>query len=108
MAILLHPKIKAFKGWRTEPEPWSYKTVKKYVDWCHIDKLFPLCCHKKHVMQNKANLAYTRDKSFMLRCCEVWQQLYLEDELYRNDNFCFYLVRMVYAEVILKKWIGQH
>jgi hypothetical protein len=103
VAILIHPKIKAFKGWRNEPEPWSYKTVCKYVDWCHISKLFPLCRHKEHLKQNKVNLAYSKDEGFILRCCEVWKHLYLEDSTYRNDNFCFFLVRMVYAEYVLKK-----
>lgn len=101
--LLIHPKIKAFKGWRSEPEPWSYGTVKKYVDWCHISKLFPLYRHGKHVKTNKVNLAYCKNIAFMRRCCEVWFVLYLEERTFRNDDFCFFLAQMVYTEVILKK-----
>lgn len=104
--LLQHRKIKAFLGWKTEPEPWTYKTVNKYVDWCHINKLFPHWRHKIHLGQNKANLAYCKDKVFMHRCLEVWMELYGEPKPYRNDNFCFFLVQMVYAEYILKKEVN--
>lgn len=101
--LLLHLKIKAFLGWRTEPEPWTYETVNKYVDWCHINKLFPYWRHKIHLAQNKANLGYCNNESFTRRCLEVWIRLYGEPKPYRNDNFCFFLVQMVYTECILKK-----
>jgi hypothetical protein len=101
--LLVHPKIKAFGGWRTEPEPWTFKTVNKYVDWCHINKLFPYWRHKIHLAQNKANLGYCKSESFIGRCLNVWIRLYGEPMPYRNDNFCFFLVQMVYAECILKK-----
>lgn len=103
VAILLHPKIKAFKDWKHEPEPWSYRTIAKYVDWCHISKLFMLCRHPLHVQNQKVNLAYATDARFMCRCCEVWTLLYLETKVYRNNSFSFFLLRMVYAEVVLKK-----
>jgi hypothetical protein len=103
VAILIHPKIKAFLGWRTEAEPWTYQTVNKYVDWCHINKLFPFWRHKEHRTQSKANLAYSKNEDFTQRCLEVWMAIYLEPKVYRNDNFCFCLVQMVYAEIILKK-----
>ena len=103
--LLRHPKIKAFLGWKTEPEPWTYRTVNKYVDWCHINKLFPHWRHKIHLGQNKANLAYCKNEAFMRRCLEVWIRLYGEPKPYRNDNFCFFLVQMVYAECILKKTV---
>lgn len=101
--LLLHPKIKAFLGWKTEQEPWTYETVNKYVDWCHINKLFPYWRHKIHLAQNKANLGYCKNESFTKRCLIVWMRLYGDSKPCRNDNFCFFLVQMVYAECILKK-----
>ena len=101
--LLMHPKVKAFLGWRNEPEPWTYETVNKYVDWCHINKLFPFWRHKAHVDSNKANVGYCKNEDFKQRCCEVWMKIYTGDGNFRSSKVSFFLVQMVYAEVVLKK-----
>jgi len=104
MAILLHPKIKAFKGWRIEPEPWSSKTISKYVHCCHVNILFPLYHHRVHWKSNKVSLAYFKDFFFVKRCLEVWNTMYLKHAGgFQNDNFSLFLVNMVYAKFVLKK-----
>ena len=102
IGILKNPKILAFKGWEAEPEPWSFATCVRFVEWCHIDKLFPLYRHDIHRAHNKANLPGCYNELFKRRCVYVWRLIYCENQLFKNE-VPYYLARMVYAETILGK-----
>ena len=92
----------AFKGWNEEAEPWSMQTCEDYIEWCHIGKLFPAWRHHYNRHTNKANLKYCENSAFVQRCVEVWQVLYRNPFVERNE-VTLSIARGVYAEVALKK-----
>jgi hypothetical protein len=100
--ILQDPTHLAFPGWETEEGVWKHKTVKNYIAWCHIGKLFPHHRHEKHVKLNSANLHYCKHDEFVQRCIEVWRFLYKGKNVMKNE-VSLSIAQMVYAEVILEK-----
>ena len=102
--ILMDPTAKAFRGWRNIEADWSLTTCKTFVEWCHIDKLFPYHRHRSHLKQNYANLHYCRDDAFVQRCIEVYRFLYGTPKIPRSEvglNIC----QMVYAELKLGRTV---
>jgi hypothetical protein len=84
------------------PEPWTYANCEEYIEWCYIDKKFPLEQHRKNRKSNKANLRFCSCPDFTQRCIEVYQVLYGRANVERNE-VVLYICRMVWAEVVLKK-----
>jgi len=74
--VLRNPSKLAFRGWEDEEEPWSLDTCKEYIEWCHIDKVFPEERHNVHRHSWAANLKHCLCPEFKQRCIEVWQFLY--------------------------------
>jgi hypothetical protein len=100
--VLNNPSKLAFRGWEDVPEPWTYADCEEYIEWCHIDKKFPPERHRKNRKSNKANLRFCSCPDFTQRCIEVYQVLYGRANVERNE-IVFYICRMVWAEVVLKK-----
>jgi hypothetical protein len=100
--ILLDPTQLAFPGWETVDGVWDQKTVKMYISWCHIDKLFPLRRHELHIKLNCANMHFCKNDEFVQRCVEVWRFLYGGKNVVSND-VTYSVLQMVYAEIILQK-----
>lgn len=95
--ILLDPDKHAFDGWENQPQPWTKKTCERYIDWCHIDKIFPHSVHRKHCKRKVANLHFCKDPEFLERCIQVHQHLYDDPYVARNES-SLAILRMVYAE----------
>ena len=100
--VLNNPAKLAFRGWENEPEPWKYSTCEEYIEWCHITKQFPHERHRYHRHSDKANLTHCLNGAFVDRCIEVYQFLYNQKYVERNEAPLF-ICRMVYAEVVLHK-----
>jgi hypothetical protein len=100
--VLQNSKKLAFQGWQDEPDMWTMATCELYIEWCHIDKKFPLSRHHINRHTNKANLKYCECPIFKQRCIEVYQVLYGTPCVDRNEVALF-LARGVYAEVALGK-----
>jgi hypothetical protein len=100
--MLNNPSKLAFRGWEEVPKPWTYANCEEYFEWCHIDKKFPPERHRKNRKSNKANLRFYSCPDFTQRCIEVYQVLYGRANVDRNE-VTFYICRMVWAEVVLKK-----
>jgi hypothetical protein len=102
--ILLDLENHAFLGWKKEDEPWTKKTCEKYIEWCHIDKLFAHSEHKKHCRFHAANLHRCRDPDFVERCIQIYQ--HVNDTAFVRRNECnISIMRMVYAEVKLNRMV---
>jgi hypothetical protein len=58
--VLRNPSKLAFRGWEEVPEPWTYADCEEYIEWCHIDKKFPLERHRKksEVKQSKFEVLF--------------------------------------------------
>lgn len=100
--VLQNPNKLAFRGWEDEPDMWTMATCESFIEWCHIDKKFPLSRHHFHRRTNKANLKFCECPNFKQRCIEVYQVLYAMPCVERNEVPLF-LARGVYAEVALGK-----
>ncbi len=48
------PTIITNVGWQNLPQPWSYTLCSSYVQWCDIDKKWPLSRHETHMKNNYA------------------------------------------------------
>lgn len=94
--------VKAFSGWENVPTPWTQATCKRFMEWCHIDKLFPFWRHKIHRKHNMANLHYCNDPNFVQRCIEVHKFLYRNEDV-ETSKLPQFIAEMVYAEVRLEK-----
>jgi hypothetical protein len=67
------PNVHAEKGWENEKEEyWSSKKCKKYVNMCHIDKLWRKECHVAHTKSFVCRLWICNDDHFIHRAEEVW------------------------------------
>jgi hypothetical protein len=102
--VLRNPLKLAFRGWEEVPEPWTYADCEEYIEWCHIDKKFPPERHRKNRKSNKANLRFCLCPDFTQRCVEVYQVLYGQARVERNEVM-LYICRMVWAELVLKKTV---
>ncbi len=100
--ILKNPKILAFRGWEEETEPWSFATCVRYVEWCHINKLFPLHWHNIHRHKNEANLRECHHYEFKARCIYAWHMIYGNNHIFKYE-VPYFLAQMAYAEMILGK-----
>jgi hypothetical protein len=100
--VLNNPLKLAFRGWKEVPEPWTYADCEEYIEWCHIDKKFSSERRRKNRKLNKANLRFYSCPDFIQQCIEVYQVLYGCANVDRNE-VVFYICRMVWAEVVLKK-----
>jgi len=100
--VLQNPLKLAFRGWEDVAEPWQLSMCEEFIEWCHIDRHFPLERHHHHRYSDKANLTYCLNGAFIERCIEVYQWLYNTPKVHRNEAPLF-MCRMVYAEVILGK-----
>jgi hypothetical protein len=105
--VLRNPSKLAFRGWEEVPEPWTYADCEEYIEWCHIDKKFPPKRHRKNRKSNKANLRFCLCPDFTQRCVEVYQVLYGQASIERNEVM-LYICRMVWAELVLKKTMDWH
>jgi hypothetical protein len=102
--VLRNPSKLAFREWEEVPEPWTYVDCVEYIEWCHIDKKFPPERHRKNQKSNKANLRFCLCPDFTQRCVEVYQVLYKQAKIKRNDVM-LYICRMVWVELVLKKTV---
>jgi len=100
--VLRNPTKLAFKGWEEVLEPWSFEDCVNYIEWCHIDKVFPKERHNHHRRFHKANLKYCIDEAFKNRCIEVYQVLYGKPFVHHNEVNLF-IACGVHAEVKLNK-----
>jgi hypothetical protein len=103
--ILFDPDIKAFQGWEAMVEPWSLATCEKFIEWCHIGKVFPPSRHEIHRKHNVANLKYCTWPKFKERCIQVHQFLYDQSNV-KSNCIILSILRMVYAEVALLKKVN--
>jgi hypothetical protein len=94
----------AFRGWKDVPEPWTFADCCEYIEWCHIGKVFPKEFHNKHQRFSKANLKYCLNPKFTPRCIEVYQVLYDQDIVHRNEA-SLTICRMVWVELKLGKLV---
>lgn len=99
---LFDPTVKAFVGWEEAPMPWTQSTCKRFIEWCHIDKVFPNWRHEVHLKQNVANLHYCEDPEFAQRCIEVYKFIYRRDVV-EGSRVPLFIAEMVYAEVKLER-----
>jgi hypothetical protein len=104
--VLRNPEKLAFRGWKDVPEPWVLANCCEYIEWCHIGKVFPEDCHNKHRRFSKANLKYYLDAEFKQRCIEVYQVLYNQEFVHRNEA-SLTICRMVWAERKLEKMMDS-
>jgi hypothetical protein len=102
--VLRNPSKLAFRGWEEVLEPWTYADCEEYIEWCHIDKKFPLEWHRKNRKSNKTNLRFCLCLDFTQRCVEVYQVLYGQASVERNEVM-LYICRMVWVELVLKKTV---
>jgi hypothetical protein len=102
--ILQNPEKLAFRGWKDVPEPWTLANCYEYIEWCHIGKVFPEDRHNKHRRFNKANLKYCLNAKFKQRCIEVYQILYNQEFVHRNEA-SLTICRMVWVELKLGKMV---
>jgi hypothetical protein len=102
--VLRNPSKLAFRGWEVVPEPWTYADCEEYIEWCHIDKTFPPERHRKNRKSNKANLRFYLCPDFTQQCVEVYQVLYGQASVERNEVM-LYICRMVWTELVLKKTV---
>lgn len=100
--ILLDPTQHAFPGWAQVEGPWTLKTCKWFIAWCHIGHLFPHYRHEFHRRLNCANLHYCLHDEFVQRCIEVWKFLYAGVHVVSNE-VSYNIAQMVYAEIILER-----
>jgi hypothetical protein len=100
--VLRNPEKLAFRGWKDVPEPWTFADCCKYIEWCHIGKVFPKERHNKHRRFSKANLKYCLDPEFKQRCIEVYQVLYNHAIVHKNEA-SLTICRIVWAELKLGK-----
>jgi hypothetical protein len=102
--VLRNPSKLAFREWEGVPEPRTYADCEEYIKWCHIEKKFPLERHIKNRKSNKANLKFCLCPDFTQRCVEVYQVLYGQASVERNEVM-LYICCMVWAELVLKKTV---
>jgi hypothetical protein len=102
--VLRNPEKLAFRGWKDVPEPWTFADCCEYIEWCHIGKVFPEDRHNKHRRFSKANLKYCLDAKFKQQCIEVYQVLYDQETVHRNEA-SLTICRMVWAELKLGKMV---
>ncbi len=57
LKTLENPTIVINVGWQNLPQPWSYMLCSQYVQWCHINKKWPLSMHE--VCKNNNSAQYT-------------------------------------------------
>ena len=102
MKVYENPHKLAFRGWATVAGMWTAETCARYVEWCHINKVF--LPERYHINRrgNKANLRYCTDPQFTQRCIEVYQVLFNEALVKRNEVPLF-ICRMVWVELKLGK-----
>jgi len=94
---LLDPTNHIFLGWKNKLQPWTLETCIKYIDWCHIDKVFAYSEYRKHCWYQVANLYHCRDFNFLERCIQVYQHVYVTAFVTRNKcNLA--ILHMVYVE----------
>jgi hypothetical protein len=100
--VLNNPLKLVFRGWEEVPKPWTYADCEEYIEWCHIDKKFPLERHRKNRKSNKANLRFCSCPDFIQWCIEVHQVLYRHENVDRNE-VVLYICPMVWAKAVLIK-----
>src|SRR5579875_4191450 len=74
--VLRNPNKLAFAGWREKPDPWTMEDTIEFIEWCHIDRLFPEHRHNHHRLNHRCNLKWSNDPAFTERCIVVYQTLY--------------------------------
>jgi hypothetical protein len=86
------------------PGSWSYADCTKYIEWCHIGKVFPEEQHNKHQKFSKSNLNYCLNPTFKQQCIEVYLVVYKLPHIYMNEaNVIIY--KMVWIEPRLQKLV---
>jgi hypothetical protein len=104
--VLRNPKKLAFRGWKDVLEPWTLANCCEYIEWCHIGKVFPEDRHNKHRRFSKANLKYYLDAEFKERCIKIYQVLYNQEFVHRNEA-SLTICQMVWAELKLGKMVDR-
>ena len=102
--ILLDPHARAYPGWDQFQGDWDAQRCRRFIQWCHIDKLFPYHRHTFNVKTNMANLHACTHDGFVQRCIKVYRYLYKTRTVLRNEAPLF-ICEMVYAEVILNRTV---
>jgi hypothetical protein len=102
--VLRNPEKLAFRGWKDVPEPWTLANCCEYIEWCHIGKVFSKDRHNKNRRSSKANLKYCLDVEFKQQCIEVYQVLYNQEVVHRNEANLT-ICQMVWAELKLGKMV---
>lgn len=104
MKVYENPNKMAFRGWATVAGTWTAETCARYIEWCHINKVFSPERYHINRRGNKANLKYCTNPEFTQRCIEVYQVLFNEAHVKRNEVPLF-ICRMVWAELKLGKTV---
>jgi hypothetical protein len=108
--IFLDESKLAFNRWEEVPKPWSFKTCEAYIEWCHIGRDFPHDRYRKQHKADTANLHFCQWPIFKEQYIEMFQLKYEKPFLEHNECSLF-ILRMVYAKVVLGKrvnWITSN
>jgi hypothetical protein len=76
----------------------------EYIEWYHIGKVFPEDRHNKHQRFSKANLKYCLNADLKQQCIKVYQVLYNQEFVHRNEA-SLTIYRMVWVELKLGKMV---
>lgn len=96
------PNILANPGWQNERGLWMYSTVRRYVEWTHLMRMFVPSANVERMSKQRYGLwKEVCHKIFGDRCKEVWDFLWGEPREFERGHMVMWLCQMVYAEVIL-------
>src|SRR5665213_3516984 len=102
LEVARDPNILANPGWQNERGTWMYSTVRRYVEWTHLTRMFVPSANDERM--SKQRYGIWREVSHQIfgeRCKEVWDFLWGAPREFDCGHMLMWLCQMVYAEVIL-------
>jgi len=102
LEVARDPNILANPGWQNERGTWMYSTVRRYVEWTHLTRMFVPSANAERM--SKQRYGIWREVSHQIfgeRCKEVWDFLWGAPREFDRGHMLMWLCQMVYAEVIL-------
>jgi len=99
LEALEDPTIIVDVGWPDLPQPWLYILCLQYVQWCHIDKKWPLSKHETHRKNNFAQYTSCLDEHMKACMLEVYMAM-MRNYFFSKNQVPLTIAWMVYAKVV--------